>query len=151
METTSSPKKVPANLTYLFQPLDVQGGPNGYAKRFMKKFTLWYADQVKSELDRGKKIKKIYTSMKLSILKPLHAKWLIDLYNYMTSPDGQAVSLKRWKVAGITAAVQKGLNGLLSLDPFHDIDPLYFTPNAEDNTLQNDHDEEDEEQWSKII
>ena len=25
-------KKVPANLTYLFQPLDVQGGSNGYVK-----------------------------------------------------------------------------------------------------------------------
>lgn len=25
-------EKVPANLTYLFQPLDVQGGPNGYEK-----------------------------------------------------------------------------------------------------------------------
>ena len=43
--------------------------------------------------------------MKLSTLKPLHAKWLIDLYNYMTSPDGQAVLLKRWKVAGITETV----------------------------------------------
>ena len=75
-------QKVPANLTYLFQPLDIQGGPNGHAKRFMKKkFTLWYADQVKSELDRGKKIEEIEISMKLSILKPLHAKWLIDLYN----------------------------------------------------------------------
>ena len=32
-------EEVPANLTYLFQPLDVQ--------RFMKKkFTLWYSDQV---------------------------------------------------------------------------------------------------------
>ena len=30
-------QKVPANLMYLFQPLDVQGGPNGYAKKFMKK------------------------------------------------------------------------------------------------------------------
>ena len=43
-------QKVPTNLTYLFQPPDVQGGPNGQAKRFMKnKFTLWYADQVKKE------------------------------------------------------------------------------------------------------
>ena len=43
-------QKVPANLTYQFQPLDVQGGPNGHAKRFKKKkLTLWYADQVKSE------------------------------------------------------------------------------------------------------
>ena len=40
----------------------------------------------------------------------------------MTLPDGQAVSLKEWKVAGITEAVQKGFNGLLSFDPFHDID-----------------------------
>lgn len=40
-------QKVPANLTYIFQPLDVQGGPNGYVKRFMKnKFTLWYANQI---------------------------------------------------------------------------------------------------------
>ena len=38
-----------------------------------------------------------------------------------------------------------------SLDPFHDIDPLSFTPNAEDNTFENDHDEEDEEQWSMYI
>ena len=83
--------------------------------------------------------------MKLSILKQLHAKWLIDLYNYMTSSDGQAVSLKGWNVAGITEDVQKGLND------FHDIDPLSFIPNAEDNTFENDHDEEDEEQWSMYI
>ena len=50
-------QKVPVNLTYLFQPLDVPGGPNGYAKRFVKKkFTLRYADQVKSKLDKGKKL-----------------------------------------------------------------------------------------------
>ena len=142
-------QKVPVNLTYLFQAVDVQGSPNGHAKRFMKKkkkLTLWYADQAKSELDKGKKIKEINISMRLSILKPQHAKWLIDLDNYMTSPDGQAVLLKGWKVAGITEAVQKGLNGLPFLDPFHDINPLSFTPNAEDDTFQNDHDEEDEKQ-----
>ena len=63
-------QKVPANLSYLFEPLDVQGGPKGHTKRFMKKkFTLWYADEVKSELDKGKKIEEIDISMKLSILK----------------------------------------------------------------------------------
>ena len=52
------PVKVVANLTYLFQPLDVQGGPNGFLRRFMKeKFTLWYADQVTRALDEGKDIK----------------------------------------------------------------------------------------------
>ena len=82
--------KVPANLTYLFQPLDVQGGPNGYVKRFMKKkFTLWYSDQVIRALDEGKEIKDVGIiraldegkeikdvgiSLKLSIVKPLHVK-----------------------------------------------------------------------------
>ena len=75
----------------------------------------------------------------------MHAKWLIDICNYMTSQDGQAVSLKGWKVAGTAEAVQKDLNGLSSLDPFRDIDPLSFTPNATNNSFQNDHDQEDEE------
>ena len=52
---------------------------------------------------------------------------------------------KGQKVAGVTEAVEKGLHGLLSLDPFHDIDPMSFTPNAEDKTFQNDHEEEDGE------
>ena len=69
----------------------------------------------------------------------------------MTLPDGQAVSLKEWKVAGITETVQKGFNGLPSFDPFHDIEAQSFTPNAEDNTFQNDHDEEHEEQTSIYI
>ena len=38
-----------------------------------------------------------------------------------------------------------------SIDPFHDIDPLSFTPNAEDNTFQNNHNGEDEEQWTMYI
>ena len=90
-------QKVPANLTYLFQPLDVQGGPNGYAKRFMKKkFTLWYADQVQRAMDgnRFKSMEEIDIDLKLSVLKPLHARWLIELFDYMTSPAGKAVSLK---------------------------------------------------------
>ena len=40
---------------------------------------------------------------------------------------------------------------MLSLDPFHDIDPLSLSPTAEDKNFQNDHDEEDEEQWSMYI
>ena len=56
-ENNNKLQKVPANQTYLFQQLDFKGSPNDQAKRFMKnKFTLWYADQVNSELDKGKKI-----------------------------------------------------------------------------------------------
>ena len=68
-------EKVPAYLTYLFLPRDVQGGLDGYVKRFMKKkFTLWYSDQAIRALDEGKDIKDVDLSFKLSIVKPLHAK-----------------------------------------------------------------------------
>ena len=118
-------EKVPANRTYLFQSLDVQVGPNGFVKRHMKKkIKLWYSDQVIRALDEDKDIKDIEVSLKLSIVKPLHAKWLIEMYNHMTSYEGRDVRLKGSKVAGILDAAEKGLDGLPNLDPFHDIDPL---------------------------
>ena len=46
--------------------------------------------------------------------------------------------------------VQKGLNGLPSLDPYHDIDPLSFTLNAEDNTFQNEGKEEDTDEEERV-
>ena len=126
-------EKVPANLTYLFQPLDVQRGPNGYVKRFMKKkFALWYSDQVIRALDEGKDIKDVEISLKLSIVKPLHAKWLIEMHNHMTSSEGRDVCLKGWKVAGILDAAEKGLEELPNLDPFHDIDPLATSDSLEE-------------------
>ena len=68
-------EKAPANLTYLLQPLNVQGGPNGCVKHFMKKkFTLWYSNQVIRALDEGKDMKDVEISLKLPIVKPLHAK-----------------------------------------------------------------------------
>ena len=66
-------KKTPVILTYLFPPLDVQGGLNGYVKHFMKKkFKLWYSDRVIRALDEDKDIKDVDISLKLSIVKSLH-------------------------------------------------------------------------------
>ena len=57
---------VPANLTYLFQPLDVQGGPNGYVKRYMKKnFCDWYASQITYALDEGKRNRRDRSAFKI--------------------------------------------------------------------------------------
>ena len=67
--------KVPANMTRIFQPLDLI--VNRSAKVFMKKrFTEWHSRCIVQELDNGKDIQ-----LKMSILKPLHAQWIIDLYN----------------------------------------------------------------------
>ena len=126
-------EKVPASLTYLFQPLNVQGGPNGYVKHFMKKdFMLWYSDQLIRALDEGKDIKDVNISLKLLIIKPLHAKSLIEIYNHMTSSEERDFCLKGWKVAGNLDATEKGLDGLQNLDPFHDIDPLATSDSFEE-------------------
>ena len=91
----------PANFTYLFQSLDVQGGPNGFVKRLMKRnfFTDWYASQITLAMEEGKEtievpLETIEVPLKLSNIKPLHAKWLIEMFNEMTSDDGRKMCLK---------------------------------------------------------
>ena len=112
-------KKVPANLTYLFQPLDCQGSANIEAKRFTKqKFTEWYASQIIKEIEAGKDLGTIEIPLKLSIMKPLHAQWLIDMYDHMSSPIGREVCLKGWQVSGIHDAIQMTSANLPSIDPF---------------------------------
>ena len=88
------------------------------------KFTLWYADQINRTLAEGKILENIEVSLKLSMIKPLHAKWILEVYNHMTSSEGKAICLKRWDVAGISGAVKKGLREMAHIDPFNDIDPL---------------------------
>ena len=44
--------------------------------------------------NRFKSMEEVDIDLKLSVLKPLHASWLIELFNHMTSPAGKAVSLK---------------------------------------------------------
>ena len=130
-------EKVLANLTYLFQPLDVQWGPNGYVKRMMKnKFPLLYADQIDQALDSGTGLSNIEVSLKLSTVKPLHAKWVFEVYNHMTSAEGKKVCLKGWDVAGISDAVRKGLKGIAHINPLHDIDPLAETSFESEDSLE---------------
>ena len=59
-------------------------------------------------------------------MKPLHAGWLIDIYNELLSSEGRKVILGGWKDAAITDAIAKGLIGFTgeSMDPFHDLDPF---------------------------
>ena len=85
-------QSVPANFNYLFQPLDVQGRPNDFVKRIMKrKFTDWYASQIILAMEEGKELETIEVPLKLFNIKPLHTKWLIEMYNEMTSGEGMKV------------------------------------------------------------
>ena len=121
--------KVPANLTNLFQPLDLT--INRSAKAFMKKkFTEWYSLEVMKQLDIGKNVEEIEVKLLLSNLIPLHASWLIELLNHFTSTAGKETIANRWKAAGITDDIKSGSSSLDLLDPFSTIDP--FEQQADD-------------------
>lgn len=114
---------VPANMTRFYQPLDLT--VNGSAKRFIaKKFHNWYSQQISDELESGKSLEEIEIKLRLSTLKPLHAGWIMDFYNYITSGEGKKVVMNGWKSAGIYDALKQGTEKLPNIDPFHDIDPL---------------------------
>ena len=114
---------VPNNMTHMFQPLDLT--VNKHCKTFLKNlFSEWYSRQIENELPLGKKIEDFNIQFRLTTLKPLHGKWLLECYNHITSETGAEIILNGWKAAGIYDALKMGAAALPSLDPFQDISPL---------------------------
>ena len=72
---------VPHNLTNKFQPLDIR--VNKAAKSFI-------SDKC--------------VSLKLSVIKPLHVKWIVDLYN--TLKDDKEIVINGFRSAGIAEAIE---------------------------------------------
>ena len=74
----------------------------------MKKcFTEWYSCCIVQELDSGKGVDNIDIQLKMLVLKPLHANWINDLYNYLTASKGKEIIANGWKAAYITEAIKK--------------------------------------------
>ena len=86
-----------------------------------QKFNEWFAIQLRNALESGKKLENITIKFLLSIMKSLHAGWLIDCYNQLTSSHGKEIILAGWRASGISAAVEDSLIGFL-IDPFNEID-----------------------------
>ena len=98
---------IPANMTKFYQPLDVT--VNGHAKRFFKsKFSAWYADQISKQLNEGVKIDEVNVKFHLTTMKPLHAQWVVDFYNEMTTSKGSTITESGWRAAGISDAMRLG-------------------------------------------
>ena len=73
---------VPRNPTNKFQLLDLT--INKTAKAFIQnRYNDWFSDQVARQLKSGNDTTDIKVSLMLSNLKPLHAKWIVDLYNHI--------------------------------------------------------------------
>ena len=47
----------------------------------------------------------VKVDVKLTVMKPLHAKWLSEFYNFINSLDGQDITGKVWLRVNITDAI----------------------------------------------
>ena len=101
------------------------------------KFNAWYSLQIGNQLNAGKQLQDIDVPLRLSLLKPCHAEWLVECYNHMTTTVAQNVIQSGWETAGITEALQVGVKGLESLDPFQQINPLIEREGDESSAIFN--------------
>ena len=89
-------------------------------------------EQITEQLDNGKQIEEVDVKLQLTRLKPLHAKWLVEFFNHMTTSQGKEIIMSGWKASGIIEAIEKESAKLPSLDPFNELDPLLTeSPNTE--------------------
>ena len=72
---------------------------NKAAKEFMRsKFQQWYADEVQKQLDKGAE-EHTPVDLKMSIMKPLGARWLVSLHDYLQEND--SIMKNGFKAAGV--------------------------------------------------
>ena len=93
---------VPASCTGELQPLDIS--TNETFKTLMKdSFTRWYAQEVHEALDSGKSVHEVKIDLRLSMIKPLHANWLITAHSILKHKT--AVLTRGFEQAGILDCV----------------------------------------------
>ena len=87
---------VPANGTDPLQLMDLS--INKSVKEFMRgKFRDWFSEQVQDQLSVGKEITPV--DLKMPTMKPLGARWLISLYDYIT--ENKSIVENGFKAAGL--------------------------------------------------
>ena len=93
---------VPHNRTNKFQPLNIS--INQSAKKFISnKFNTWYADRVSKQLPNGAAPGDVKVSLKLTDLKPLHARWIDETYNHLKRQNDSII--KGFDAAWISEAI----------------------------------------------
>ena len=83
-------------------------------------FTTWYSAEVQKQMQSGMRTDEIEVHLRLSVLKPLHATWLVSLCNHLTGSVGKRRIAKGWSKAGISELVQ-GKTTLSPEDLFENI------------------------------
>ena len=71
-------------------------------------FSEWFSRQIDLGFNNGQELDDIKIDYHLSVLKPPHGKWLVSLYDHMTTPGGKEIILSGWKKSGISDAINLG-------------------------------------------
>ena len=97
---------VPHNLTNRFHPLNLS--VNKAPKLFIQnKYNDWFADQEFTQFQNGKDPTDVKISSKLSALKPIHSRWIVDWYNYgIKEKKEKDIIVRGFNSVGISGAVQ---------------------------------------------
>lgn len=94
---------VPSNCTDLLQPLDLS--VNKPLKDHLRRsFQTWYSDQVSKQLQEGKEPEDIKVATRLSIMKPVSARWIISAYDYLCSQS--EIVIGGFSAAGIVEVLE---------------------------------------------
>ena len=63
-------------------------------------FRTWYLAEVQKQMESGNNTDEIEVDLRLSVLKPLHAIWLVSLKNHLTGSVGKREHCKRMERSG---------------------------------------------------
>ena len=110
---------VPKNMNHLLQPLDLT--TNASVKKMEKRgFSDYFTSTITETLEKDpqRDVTTVEVDLKLSTLKPIHAKLLMSIYEFLQGEKGRKIILNGWKAAGITEAVESARKGRNpTLDP----------------------------------
>ena len=121
-------------MTKYYRVLDL--AVNKYLKAFTrKKFNEWYAKEINCQFDAAIYLEEVDVKLRLSVMKPVHAHWMVELHNHMTIGEGKKSTESGWRAADIQDAVKLGLKNLPTVDPFSGIDPMLDDPRSDFQNL----------------
>ena len=73
---------VPNNWTNYFLPLDMT--VNESSKSFLRQeVQSWYLQVIVKQMEAGKRSDEIKVDVRVSVVKPLQAKWIVKFYDYV--------------------------------------------------------------------
>lgn len=82
----------------------------------------YYSGIIQQELENGKQLDDIDVDLRLSVIKPVHAQWLVEIF---TTADGRDVIFKGWKKAEISGL----FSGSTVLPPDNPFEVIYDSDN----------------------